>query len=491
MIQQVPGALSQTYLQDENYLSAATLIARGVTDSSFDGIIDYNLDGDMTQGFDVQVYAAGFRNPFDVRREPSPYFLPFVTIRVHLTLAVCSLHLQLVLHSNGKLYGTDNGPNLKFGDKSVSCTEDGPEPTHKDKLVLLKEGSFHGHANRKRGETDPRQCIWRDFYETSEGYTGPIRKLESSTNGICEFQSDHFAGALRSHLILARYKGQLYNVKLTNGGEGAGEIDEFPNVLVDDGGLDVTQGPDGSLFVARNDGGSVFYHAPDEEEPDVLTVRSVFPRRGPEAGGGLLTIYGQKLFEAGGTPTVTVGGVPCSVDSSFTYFDVTGREAQWVKVILPGGSGTVDVAVSYNGETYTFAGGYRYITGQPSLLEIGDIYLVGANSDTDISLLQDCDGCIGPSSSVNIRVETVNTVGSVSLNLSGPVNEQQYENFAPFTLFGESSGDYSGQTLPSGTYTFTAQAFSGAGETGTAGPIKTVSFTVGSARRLRSRTRPL
>ena len=366
--------------------------------------------------------------------------------------------------------------------------KNGSEPTHKDKLVLLEEGSFHGHANRKRGETDPRQCVWRGFYDTSDGYTGPIRKLESSTNGICEFQSDHFGGTLRGHLVLARYKGQLYHVKLTNGGEGAGEMDTFPNILTDQGGLDVTHGPDGTLWVARNDGGSVLYQAPDEEEPDILTVKSVFPRRGPESGGDLLTIYGQKLFGLGGTPTVSVGGIQCTVDSTKTYTDVNGREAQWVKVFLPSGTGTVDVTVSYNDKSYTFSGGYRYITGQPSLLEIGDIYLVGADSDTDISLLQDCNGCIGPSTAVNIRVETANTVGSVSLTLSGPTNEQTYENFAPFSLFGESSGDYDGQTLPSGTYTFTAQAFSGLLGGGAAGPSKTVSFTVGAARRLRSRT---
>jgi glucose/arabinose dehydrogenase len=62
----VPGPLSQTYLQDENYLSAATLIARGVTRPNFDGLVTYDTNGDMTAGYDVQVYAAGMRNPFDV-----------------------------------------------------------------------------------------------------------------------------------------------------------------------------------------------------------------------------------------------------------------------------------------------------------------------------------------------------------------------------------------------------------------------------------------
>ncbi len=52
-------------------------------------------------------------------------------------------------------------------------------------------------------------------------------------------------------------------------------MDEFPNVLANEGGLDVTQGPDGTLWVARNDGGTVFYQAPDEEATDLLKVKSV------------------------------------------------------------------------------------------------------------------------------------------------------------------------------------------------------------------------
>jgi hypothetical protein len=93
----VEGALSQTRLQKENYLSAATLIARDVRNPNFDGFVTYDIDGNMISGFDVEVFAAGLRNPFD-----------------------------LVFHSNGKLYGTDNGPNLKFGERSLNCTHNGP-----------------------------------------------------------------------------------------------------------------------------------------------------------------------------------------------------------------------------------------------------------------------------------------------------------------------------------------------------------------------------
>jgi len=92
----MPHSNTKKFLCTADYLSAATLIARNVNSSEFDGNITYNLDGDMTSG-DVEVFAAGMRNPYD-----------------------------LVFHSNGRIYGTDNGPNLKFGDQSVSCTVAGP-----------------------------------------------------------------------------------------------------------------------------------------------------------------------------------------------------------------------------------------------------------------------------------------------------------------------------------------------------------------------------
>ena len=70
----------------ENYFSAATVVAY-TADANFDGTITYNApdDGipDLTKG--VEVWAAGQRNPFGI-----------------------------TLHSNGFIYGTDNGPNLGY-----------------------------------------------------------------------------------------------------------------------------------------------------------------------------------------------------------------------------------------------------------------------------------------------------------------------------------------------------------------------------------------
>ena len=82
----IPGELSGSQKLKENYFSGATLVAY-IKRSGFNGVITYTNDiegmpksGSGANG--VEVFAAGMRNPY-----------------------------AIVQHSNGKLYGTDNGPN--------------------------------------------------------------------------------------------------------------------------------------------------------------------------------------------------------------------------------------------------------------------------------------------------------------------------------------------------------------------------------------------
>jgi hypothetical protein len=54
-------------------------------------------------------------------------------------------------------------------------------------------GRYFGHPNRKRGEKDPRQCIWHSANDPSDdNYTAAIVVSTSSIDGICEFQTNHF-----------------------------------------------------------------------------------------------------------------------------------------------------------------------------------------------------------------------------------------------------------------------------------------------------------
>lgn len=313
------------FLQD--YFSAATLVAP-IKKQNFNGQVQLNGNGDVLPGTDVRVFASGQRNPFDI-----------------------------VFHSNGYLYGTDNGPNFNFGDASLGCNSQGPDPKDKDELNLLEDGNYYGHPNRKRGETDSRQCIYRNFDDQS-GNTPAIKKLQSSSNGITEFTTAHFGGQLRGQLIIGRYKGALYHVKLSSDGRGALFRDSFAPKLVSsgDGGLDVVQGPDGSLFVAKNDAGSVIFHKPNEPPASLLKVLSVFPRRGHIDGGTPLHIYGQKFGSSLGNLSVTVGGLGCPIVSA---------KNNKITCVLPAGLGKADVMVtnSQSLESDTLMQGYRFITG--------------------------------------------------------------------------------------------------------------------------------
>ena len=95
-------------------MGGATLVAH-LSDPNYDGNIKYDADddGDVIPGSGVQVFAYGNRNPYD-----------------------------LVLHSNGYLYGTDNGPNLNYGDRSIGCSpgQELPEIEEEDKINLLEKG---------------------------------------------------------------------------------------------------------------------------------------------------------------------------------------------------------------------------------------------------------------------------------------------------------------------------------------------------------------
>lgn len=82
----IPGELSGSQKMNENVFSAAALVAH-VGRPDFNGDITYSKpdNGDIVSGggaSGVELFATGLRNPY-----------------------------RILLHSNGKLYATDNGPN--------------------------------------------------------------------------------------------------------------------------------------------------------------------------------------------------------------------------------------------------------------------------------------------------------------------------------------------------------------------------------------------
>ncbi|MCS4435325.1 choice-of-anchor tandem repeat GloVer-containing protein [Aquiflexum gelatinilyticum] len=119
------------------------------------------------------------------------------------------------------------------------------------------------------------------------------------------------------------------------------------------------------------------------------------------------------------------------------------------------------------------------------------------NAGTDLDIMTVTNGLqISQSEvqglSLNIRANTnPSVVGSVYLKLSGPVNRTTTENDAPYALFGDKNGNYSGKTLSPGTYTLTARAYSESKRRGTAGPEKTITFSiVNNSLRITNETDP-
>lgn len=327
----IPGPLTGKQIQMENYFSAATLVAN-MADPLFDGFITYDEhnDGTPNGGFGVQVFTSGNRNPFGI-----------------------------VMHSNGKLYGTDNGSNLPYGNMMVGCGTDQfiTAVETEDKINLLQKGNYYGHPNKKRAlvDNDPRQCTWRNPTTTnSADFTAPLLIARSSMDGIIEYQADHFDSQLRGNLIVSKYTDGLYRVILSD--DGLGVIPQsVPAIgLIGDGGLDVTQAPNGNLIEVRLPMNSIYYHTPVEAATTALKVLSVFPRRGPNTGGTKLNIYGVNLKGSG--LAVTVGGRSCPIGLIKTTTRLT--------CTLPGGiNGNADVVVTSIIGTYTFKKGYRYISG--------------------------------------------------------------------------------------------------------------------------------
>ena len=221
----------------ESPLSGAVLVA-DLQDPQFDGEIRYDPPGEASStvsqvGGDVRVYASGFRNPYD-----------------------------LVLHSNGKLYATDNGPNQ--GDRSVTCITEAPPVPAPDELNLVLEDHYYGHPNRNRGRFDERQCSYRSPEDGSGESTPPIASLGyfTSANGMAEYTSGALGGRLRGNLIYVEWaKEGIWRVVLSDDGAAVESISRLvPGRLRRP--LDVVVGSDGVIYVVEMGADRITYLTP-------------------------------------------------------------------------------------------------------------------------------------------------------------------------------------------------------------------------------------
>ncbi len=236
------GSNTDAGLAGPNYpetpLTAAILLA-DIHAPTFNGAITYNPPGTPTTdnvdqtGGDVEVYAAGTRNPYD-----------------------------LVVHSNGNIYATDNGP--AGPNASATCTTSGTGVSSADELNLIVQGKYYGFPNRNRGRTDARQCT---YHAPEEGdgvdFTAPIHTFAAhcSCDGIAEYASAAAGGKMLHDLVIAQLIfGEVVWADLSPDGSSVQSVSTLESGY--DLPLDVTVGPTGIIYIAEFGGDQVAYLAP-------------------------------------------------------------------------------------------------------------------------------------------------------------------------------------------------------------------------------------
>ena len=157
-------------------------------------------------GSPVQIYASGFRNPYDV-----------------------------VLTESGDMYSVDNGPNQGWGGPPLNenpgqCDDtqnDNNSQTHQDNLHFITgQGFYGGHPAPVRANpqgiygneadspvpfslANPVEC---DYQQPGVADTA-LATWGTSTNGLAEYTATNFLGEMQGDLLTVSYDGNVYRMK--------------------------------------------------------------------------------------------------------------------------------------------------------------------------------------------------------------------------------------------------------------------------------------
>jgi hypothetical protein len=253
----------------------------------------------IVPGGPVQVFAPGFRNPYD-----------------------------LLIHSSGRMYTVDNGPNAGWGDIPINEGPQGtatngvnePGVSHGDGLHFITgQGYYGGHPNPTRANTNnkfnptnpqtpvPAGNPIEGDYRVPGPENGSLVVFPESTNGIVEYTTNHFGGAMKGDLLIASFDNMIKRVKLNAAGTAVvSSTNLFTNVGFRP--LDVTSpgsGPfAGSIWVCDVAQGTVTVFEPGDSgggNPDDLD------------GDG----YSNNDEIANGTDPNSSGDVPPDFDADF------------------------------------------------------------------------------------------------------------------------------------------------------------------------------
>jgi glucose/arabinose dehydrogenase/N-acetylneuraminic acid mutarotase len=321
----------------EQPLSAALLVA-DVKASGFDGTCALPEGSYGPAPCGVTTYATGLRNSYD-----------------------------FVHHSNGSIYATDNGlgvtgsypprptaPCTGYG-STTSYTQGGNNPgIQPDLLLRVVQNKYYGHPNAYRNE-----CVYKDgSYQNvaaPASYVAPLYNLgmNHSSDGIIEYTSNVFGGALKGELLIANYSvgDDITRIRLSADGRSVVEAKQLIGGF--NNPLPLAQGPDGTIYVGEHGGDKVTVLRPNPLGS--WSAKQPLPAAILDAGG---TAVGGKLY-------VVAGKTSAGHQSTLSIY--TPATNTWATgPALPGPAVENPAATALNGKLYVFGGSTSPFAGAVS-----------------------------------------------------------------------------------------------------------------------------
>jgi hypothetical protein len=218
----------------------------------------------------------------------------------------------------------------------------------------------------------------------------------------------------------------------------------------------------------------VYSPASPLNRPPVITA-------GPQAAPNTVTLPAATTVsvtasDADGTP-LTYAWSKAAGPGTATFTNASA--ASTAVALSAAGSYTLAVAVSDGETTVNGNVNVTVLSNSAPASQVASLTLVNSATDKDIGTL--ANGAVinlsVTGTSLNIRANVSGPVASVRFGLDGNTNLRT-ENAAPYSLAGDSSGDYSTWTPALGSHSLTATPYSAAGGTGTAGIPLSIAFTV-------------